>query len=61
MYILKSEYYSNMLFPGKLYCFKSSRKLIHSMLYQHSNIIESGVVGGGGGGWRVEVNNLEKV
>ena len=30
----------------------------NSMLYQHSNIIERGGVGGGGG--RAELNNLEK-
>ena len=41
-----------MLFPGKLYCFKSSRKLIQH-IDQHSNIIESGGVGGDVPNWTI--------
>ena len=53
---LKSDYYSTMLFPGKLFCFKSSSKLIQQAVstFQHYWKWR-------GGGWRVELNNLEKV
>ena len=54
---LKSDYYSTMLFPGKLFCFKSNRKLKQQAVstFQHYWKWR------GGGGWRVELNNLEKV
>ena len=50
------EIWCTMLFPGKLYCYKSSRKLI-----QHAISTFEHYWKWRGGGWRAELNNLAKV
>ena len=56
---LKSDYFSTVLFPGNLYCFKSSRKLTQHAVstFQHYWKWRGG--GGGGQEWHAELNNLK--